>query len=103
MHSEVRVVLSPQQEMRFDLDASAPLANEAARQWLDVQFTQLDCEPLRASGKVLLADKVLVVAQAASVAHWADAQWAQTFAQAASAVLARPLVRIDVPAMAVTF
>ena len=33
-----------------------------ARRWLDDEFTRLDCEPLRASGKVLLADKVLTVA-----------------------------------------
>jgi len=65
MHSEVSVALSPQQEFRFDLEGQEPLSNEAARRWLDEQFTQLECEPLRASGKVLLADKVLVVAQAA--------------------------------------
>ena len=103
MHSEVRVVLSPQQEMRFDLDGSAPLANEAARQWLDVQFTQLDCEPLRASGKVLLADKVLTVARAAGAALLADAAWSHNFARATSAALARPVVRVDVAGMAVTF
>lgn len=101
MRSAVTVIFSPAQELQ--LPEGAPLENAPARRWLDAQFTALDCEPLRASGKVLLADKVLVVAQAASAAHWADVQWTQTFAQATLAVLARPQVRIDLPAMAVTF
>ena len=103
MHSEVSVALSPQQEFRFYLEGQEPLSNEAARRWLDEQFTQLECEPLRASGKVLLADKVLVVAQAAGLARLSDPQWGQAFAKAASAALSKPVVRVDVQAMAVTF
>ena len=103
MHSEVSVALSPQQEFRFDLEGQEPMSNEAARRWLDEQFTQLECEPLRASGKVLLADKVLVVAQAAGLARLPDPQWGQAFAKAASAALSKPVVRVDVQAMAVTF
>ena len=103
MHSEVSVRLADGQEFRFDLKGAEPMANEAARRWLDEQFTTLDCEPLRASGKVLLADKVLTVARAAGAQLLADPQWSRSFAQAASAALARPVVRVDVPAMAVTF
>lgn len=65
MQSEVSVRLADDQEFRFDLTSAEPMAHEAGRRWLDDQFTALDCEPLRASGKVLLADKVLTVAQAA--------------------------------------
>lgn len=79
------------------------MTSEAARRWLDEQFTELDCEPLRASGKVLLADKVLTVAQAAGAARLADPQWSLAFARAASAALAKPVVRVDIPAMAVSF
>ena len=103
MHSEVSVALSPQQEFRFDLEGQEPLSNEAARRWLDEQFTQLECEPLRASGKVLLADKVLTVASAAGARLLADPAWSAQFARAAVAALARPMVRVDVQAMAVTF
>jgi hypothetical protein len=103
MHSEVSVVLSPQQEFRFDLTGVVPMEHEEARRWLDEQFTRLDCEPLRASGKVLLADKVLTVARAANASLLADPHWSQAFARAASAALARPVVRVDVPSMAVTF
>ncbi len=103
MQSQVSVTLAPGQEFRFDLEGAEPMANEAARRWLDEQFTTLDCEPLRASGKVLLADKVLTVAQAAGARLLADPAWSQTFARAASAALARPVIRVDVPGMAVTF
>ena len=100
MHSEVSVRLADGQEFRFDLKGAEPMANEAARWWLDEQFTTLDCEPLRASGKVLLADKVLTVARAAGVALMQDPTWSRDFARAASAALATPIVRVD---MAVTF
>ena len=78
MHSEVSVALSPQQEFRFDLEGQEPLSNEAARRWLDEQFTQLECEPLRASGKVLLADKVLVVARGHPLARHKSVTFADT-------------------------
>ena len=57
MHSEVSVRLAGNQEFRFDLASAEPMTHEEGRHWLDDQFTSLDCEPLRASGKVLLADK----------------------------------------------
>ena len=60
-------------------------------------------EPLRASGKVLLADKVLTVALAAGTALFNDPVWSRDFARAAGAALAKPVVRVDVPAMAVSF
>jgi len=103
MHSEVSVALSPQQEFRFDLEGQEPLSNEAARRWLDEQFTQLECEPLRASGKVLLADKVLVVARDAGVSRLGDREWLGQFARAVTAALSRPVVRIDLQGMTIAY
>lgn len=103
MHSVVTVSLGQSQEFRFELDGVAPMAHEEARLWLDGEFTAMECEPLRASGKVLLADKVLTVARAAGVALMQDPTWSRDFARAASAALAKPIVRVDVPGMAVTF
>ncbi|QIL83377.1 hypothetical protein G7047_28090 [Diaphorobacter sp. HDW4A] len=103
MRSEVTVTLSPEQEFRFDLEGAEPLTNEEARRWLDAEFVRLDCEPLRPSGKVLLADKVLVVAANAGRTLLSDAAWSQQFARAARAALERETVRIDIPSMAVTF
>lgn len=103
MHSVVTVSLGQSQEFRFELDGVAPMAHEEARLWLDGEFTAMECEPLRASGKVLLADKVLTVARGAGVALMQDPTWSRDFARAASAALAKPIVRVDVPGMAVTF
>ena len=61
MRSEVTVKLADGAELRFDLDEVQPMPHDVARWWLDDQFTRLGCEPLRATGKVLIADKVLCV------------------------------------------
>ena len=56
MRSEIRVVAENGQEFRFDLDQATPLTPQAGREWLDAEFTRLECEPLRPTGKLLLAD-----------------------------------------------
>ena len=89
MHSEVSVKLAANQEYRFDLEGAEPMAHEAGRRWLDDQFIALDCEPLRASGKVLLADKVLTVAVAAGAPLLSDATWLAQFARASVGAVVR--------------
>lgn len=103
MHSEVTVTLAPQQEFHVDLRGEEPLGHEAARQWLDEQFVAFDCAPLRPSGKVLLADKLLTVAHAAGASRLSDPEWLRAFGRAATGVTARPVVRIDIPAMTVGY
>lgn len=103
MISEVVVQLSADLQFRADVDRLPPMGNEEARRWLDEQFTALDCEPLRPSGKVLLADKVLVVAREAGAQRLGDATWFHTYARATHAVLARPLIKVDVLGMAVSY
>ena len=103
MHSVVTVSLGQSQEFRFELDGVAPMAHEEARLWLDGEFTAMECEPLRASGKVLLADKVLVVAQAAGERLLNDEAWLHAYARATHAVLTKPMITVDVSAMAVTY
>ena len=103
MYSEVTVTFKNSAPVRLDLNEVQPMPHDAARAWLDEQFTQMGCEPLRPTGKLLMADKVLVVAQAAGPQQFADPVWAQAFARAASAALAKPVIHIDVPAMAVSY
>ncbi|MFZ4287920.1 hypothetical protein [Variovorax sp. HJSM1_2] len=103
MRREVSVVLNLGVEYRFDLDSAAPMPNDLARWWLDDQFVRLGCEPLRASGKVLLADKVLSVAQAAGRDAWQDPKWFSEFARASASALGKDLVRLDVAAMAISY
>lgn len=103
MSSELIVRFNQQQEWRIDLSRLEPMGMEEARRWLDDQFTALECEPLRASGKVLLADKVLLVAQAAGPHHLDEAEWRTAYARATHAILVKPMITIDVAAMAVTY
>ena len=65
--------------------------------------TKKGIEPLRASGKVLMADKVLTVAAAAGAAMLGDRAWLADFARATSAALARPVVRVDVQSMTINY
>jgi hypothetical protein len=102
MRSEVNVVVEGQ-EFSFNTEGQTQLANDVARKWLDEQFVALQCEPLRASGKLLLADKVVVVAREAGVRHFADAAWGAAFAAAASAALGRQLLHVDADTLSVTY
>ena len=81
----------------------APLPADEARRWLDEQFVANECEPLRASGKVLTADKVMALAATVGAPKFADEAWAQAFARAALAALGRPLVKVDVAGGAISY
>jgi hypothetical protein len=103
MRSEVSVTFKDAAPLRIDLDKAEPMTPEAARAWLDEQFTEMGCEPLRPTGKLLIADKVFVVAQAAGPSRFADAGWALQFARSASASLGKPVVHVDVPGASVGY
>lgn len=103
MQKQIIVTLDKGIEFSFHVPEGASLAHDAARAWLDHQFTSLDCEPLRASGKVLTADKILVVTQAAGSALLGDAKWSAEYVAAVSGALGKPMIRVDVPAMAITY
>jgi hypothetical protein len=81
----------------------APMAQDEARAWLDGEFNRLGCEPIRPSGKVLSADKVLAVAQAAGPEGFADAAWADAYLRATTGALGRTLIRVDVPNQSVGY
>ena len=91
MRHEVRVLIDERQEFTFELVGVEPMAPDVARQWLDEQFTANDC------------DKVLVVAQAGGAELLADPTWGQTFARAASAALAKPVITVDLATMSVSY
>ena len=96
MRSQVKVVFSPIQQFNLVVDAAEVLSFEAARLWLDEQFVKHDCEPMRGTGKVLLADKILGVASTAGPVAFADAAWSLDFARATSGALSKALLRVDV-------
>lgn len=105
MRSEVIVVLDADREYRVETQTLPAMSAEEGRAWLDRQFVELDCEPLRATGKVLLADKLVVVAREARgrAELFENEQWRNTYAAAAQAVLSKTLIRVDVPAMSISY
>jgi hypothetical protein len=105
MRSTLIVQFTPDRRQEIAPPAGLPpMPADEARRWLDEQFLALECEPLRASGKVLTADKVMVVARTAGAARFADdVAWSQAFARAALAALGRPLVKVDVAGGAISY
>lgn len=106
MRSQVTVTWGEAATYRFDLDEVQPMPHDQARAWLDGQFTAFECEPIRLTGKVLTADKILGVAQAAGQIRFHDTShhdWAMGFARAASAALAKPVVTVDLSTMSVGY
>ena len=103
MRNEVTVKLADGAQLRFDLDEVQPMPHDVARWWLDDQFTQMGCEPLRPTGKLLTADKVVVVAEAAGPAKFAEPKWSQEFARAASAALGKRVVHVDVATLSISY
>ncbi len=104
MRQEVFVRFRDGSEFELPVAAGAVMSVDAARAWLDAEFVANDCEPLRASGKVLTADKLLALAATVGPARFGrDPDWAARYAVAALGALARPMVRVDVEAGAVTF
>jgi hypothetical protein len=106
MRSQVTVTWGEPSTYRFDLEGTVPMSVEEARRWLDQQFTRFECEPIRLTGKVLTADKVLAVAQAAGETAFRDEaqrDWAVDFARASSAALAKPLVSVDLATLSLAY
>lgn len=106
MRSQVSLTWGEPFTYLFDLEEVQPMPHDLARAWLDEQFTYFDCDPIRATGKVLTADKVLRVAQAAGQERFRDPAhrpWAMAFAKATSAALAKPVVSVDVPSQTLDY
>lgn len=103
MRSEVTVTFHDSPPVRIDLRDVPPMPNDVARKWIDDEFIQMSCVPLRPIGKLTTAEKVIVVAQDAGPAKFADVQWAQEFARASSVALGRPLVYIDVASLSISY
>ena len=103
MRSEVSVTLKNQLPVQIELHDVEPMPSEVARRWLEAQFSEMGCEPLRPTGKLLTADKVVVVAEAAGPHKFADSLWAREFASAATAALGKPMIHIDVTALSISY
>ncbi len=105
MRGTVKIIFNGRQEIELDVDVQhAPEATRAARDWFDHEWERLGCEPLRPSGKVLLLDKILGVADAQGYTGFAqDQQAVGAFARNAVLALERQHVTVDVPGLVVGY
>ena len=98
MNAQVSIRFGP----NLTIELSVPLTTDAtaqarAREWLDRTYDEFGCEPTRPSGKVLLLDKILGIADAAGAKHFQrDPEWGKSYAQAVSSALDRIGVQVDV-------
>jgi hypothetical protein len=98
MNAQVSIRFSPDVtiELRVPL-ASDAAARARAHEWLDRTYLEFGCEPIRLTGKVLLLDKILVIAEAAGAKHFQrDSAWGESYAQAVTSALNRTHVEVDV-------
>lgn len=104
MRQAVFVRFDPRHEFEITVHADDALAPDQGRRWLDDQFVANDCEPLRISGKVLTADKVLALADSVGPDRFAaDAAFRDAFARAVVAALGQAVVRVDVQARSLSY
>jgi len=104
MRQEVFVRFGPRSEFEIPVHATPAMPADEARRWLDEQFIANDCEPLRPSGKVLTADKVLALADGVGPERFeTDADFRDSFARAVVAALGQAVVRVDVQARSLTY
>jgi len=98
MNAQVSIRFGPALTIEFNVHlASDATAQLRAREWLDRTYDEFGCVPTRPTGKVLMLDKILAIADAAGEKHFQrDSEWGKLYAQAVSSVLDRTGVQVDV-------
>ncbi|ARP92962.1 hypothetical protein [Bordetella genomosp. 13] len=105
MRTDVTVIFDARHTVDLSVDVDpTPQHAAQARDWFDSAWNTLGCEPLRPSGKVLLLDKIMGVADA--LGHdllSTDAKQANEFAQQAALALGKPRITVDLPGLTVGY
>ena len=106
MSAMVLVIFSPRQHLELvtPIQTIDPNSGKQSRDWFDRTWQELGCEPLRASGKVLLLDKIMGVADAMGYTMLSqDDERAQEFARHCLQAVGSMQVTVDLPGLAVTY
>ncbi|HEY0296660.1 MAG TPA: hypothetical protein VGC69_15125 [Bordetella sp.] len=105
MHSDITVVFNDNRSIGLSADVDpSPQRAADARDWFDAAWTTLGCEPLRPSGKVLLLDKILGVADALGYdTLTSDAKESREFTEHTALALNKPSIRVDIPVLTVGY
>jgi len=105
MNAHVIIVFDVHHSLEIPVTVT-PDANtaQASRAWFDQAWESLGCEPLRISGKVLLLDKILGVADALGYATLSSQPERRAeFARHAALALEKPRVTVDLPGLVVAY
>lgn len=103
MRGTVTIIFNARQNLDIEAD-TGDLSGQQARAWFDQTWERLGCEPLRPSGKVLLLDKILGVADTYGHGQLAgNADLAAEFARNAMAAVDASRVTVDLPGLSVGF
>jgi hypothetical protein len=103
MQTTLTLIFQDGARRELTVNGAEVLSFEAARRWLDDEFVRLECEPLRGSGKVLIADKLIAIALSAGAPGFQDAAWALDYVRAASGALSKALIQVDLARLAVSY
>ncbi|SAI66544.1 Uncharacterised protein [Bordetella ansorpii] len=105
MRSDVTVIFdaSHSVDLSVDIDPSPQRATQA-RDWFEGAWETLGCEPLRPSGKVLLLDKIMGVADALGYDTLKnDEKESREFAEQAALALGKARITVDLPGLTVGY
>ncbi len=105
MRSVVTVIFNARQTVELAVDVEPGGAGSAAaREWFETTWVRLGCEPLRASGKVLMLDKILGVAVALGYSELSgNGDTAREFAVQAAMALEKSRITVDLPGLTVGY
>ena len=98
MACHLTLVFDDGERLEYDLpDADiARFTHDTAHEWLGREFEEAGCVPSNPMGKLLAADKIITLAKSRPRSAFVnDTPWARDYLAAAAAVLARPMVTID--------
>lgn len=104
MNGQVSIRFSPDLTVEFRVPFNSDAtAQVAAHDWLDRTYQEFGFEPVRPTGKVLLLDKILSIAEAAGEKYFQrDSGWGKLYAQAVTSALDRSRVEVAVQARTVS-
>ena len=104
MRHQVTIIFSPKQTLEFAFNALdlSDAAIESAQQWLAAKWEELECEPFRPSGKVLLLHRILGIAQEVGYHQLSElGDIADIFAKIIATALDAQHAVVDIPALTV--
>ena len=105
MRCEITFQFNPRESLDAIVDIEQDdMALHAARKWMDDTWEKMGCEPIRPSGKVLLLDKILGIAEAYGFETLSnDISARETFSRHIAQALGKPRITVDLPGLRIGY